>query len=400
MAGFYPAIVLSRFKPVQMLQGQKQRVMKNILADGLVILQFSLATFLIITTLFVYRQFNFLVKTNLGYNDKNLLSIIADKAIMNKSLMDQYKYEFSKVPGVECVSYKNIGKFGGKTQANNREFVADYERIDDDYLNCLGTKLVSGRYFSKEFPSDPLNSILVNEAFAKEAGWKLPIGKTVDYMNLPTWADRKITVIGVVKDYHFESLKEKIKPQIFTEDPALPLGQLFVRLKPGNSSKALLSVERVFHQLMPEQPFNYEFNDELNRRNYDKEYKWKQIIALSAITTIFISCIGLLGLTILSTEKRTKEIGIRKVLGASIKQIIQLIAINFFKLILIAFFISIPISWYAIHKWLQNFAYRVAISWWLFALAGLLAFLIALITISTQTIKIALSNPVKALKNE
>jgi len=399
-AGFYPSMVLSRFSPVKTLYNRKSNHRKNYLANSLVVIQFSLATFLIIATLFIYGQFNFLTKTNLGYNDKNLVAFVADKAIMNKPLMDQYKTEFLRVPGVENVSYKNIGKFGGKTQAGGKEFTADYERVDEDYLRALGVTLIAGRGFSKEFPSDVTNSVLVNETFAKEAGWTNPVGKTVDYMNLPAWGNRKIAVIGVIKDYHYESLKERIKPQLFTEETSLPLGQFLIRIKPVNKVVTLLALEKSYHRLIPDHPFDYVFKDDLNHQNYDAEYKWKQIITFSAAVTIFISCVGLLGLTILSTERRAKEIGIRKVLGASVTQITQLITLGFLKLIFIAFIITIPVSWYTVHKWLQNFAYRVDMSWWVFALAGILAILIASITIGTQAIRSALSNPVKALKNE
>jgi len=400
VAGFYPALILSGFNPVQTLYNRTAYRSKNLFSGALVIVQFALATFLIIATLFIYNQFNFLTKTNLGYNDRNLVQFVADNAIMNKPLMDQYKTEFLKVQGVENVSYKNVGKFGGKTQAGAKEFTADYERIDDDYLATLQAKLIAGRSLSKAFPADVNNSVLINEAFVRATGWKNPIGKTVDYMNLPEWGSRKVSIIGVVKDYHYESLKEKIRPQLFTQDPALPLGQFVIRLKQGHEATSLAGVEKTYHRMIPDHPFDYVFSDDMNKRNYDAEYKWKQIITFSAVLTIFISCIGLLGLTILSTEKRTKEIGIRKVLGATTNHIIRLIAFDFLKLVFIAFLIAIPIGWLTIDKWLQNFAYRIEMSWYLFALAGTLALVIALLTVGSQVIRVAASNPVKALKNE
>jgi len=399
-AGFYPALVVSGFNPVQTLYNRSAHQGKNFLSGVLVIFQFALAIFLIIATIFIYNQFNFLTKTNLGYNDRNLVQFVTDKAVMNKPLMDQYKSEFFKVPGVENVSYKNVGKFGGKTMAGSKEFNADYERIDDDYLAALQAKLIAGRSFSKGFPADITNSVLINEAFVQAVGWKNPIGKTVDYMNLPGWGSRKVNVIGVVKDYHYESLKEKIRPQLFTQDAALPLGQFLIRLKEGRTATALAALEKTYSKMIPNHPFDYVFSDEMNKRNYDAEHKWKQIITFSATITIFISCIGLLGLTILSTEKRRKEIGIRKVLGATTNHITQLIALNFIKLVFIAFLIAVPISWFVINKWLQSFAYRIEMSWYLFALAGTLALVIALLTVGSQVVRIARSQPVKALKTE
>ncbi len=218
-AGFYPAIVLSGLNPVKALYSRIKFGGKNNLSKSLVILQFALATLLIIATLFSNAQFNFLTNAELGYNDKNLIEFVVNKAIMDKSLMDVCKTAFINVPGVEKVAYANVGKFGGKTQAGGKEFNATYEHIDENYLPALQTQVLAGRNFSAAFTSDANSSVLINETFAKEAGWKEPIGKTVDFMNLPGWGTRRINVIGLVKDYHFESLKEKIKPELFTMDP-------------------------------------------------------------------------------------------------------------------------------------------------------------------------------------
>src|SRR5260221_850972 len=241
---------------------------------------------------------------------------------------------------------------------------------------------------------------MVNESFVKEAGWTDPIGKTIDFMNIPGWGNKKITVVGVVKDYHFESLKEKIKPEVFTMEPKLSLGKFLVRINRHDIPKTLKSLEDTYRKVLPYDPFQYSFKDELNYNSYRTEARWKLIITVSSILTIFISCIGLFGLTALSTERRTKEIGIRKSLGASATQIVALISQDFVRLILIGFVIATPLVWFAIHAWLQSFAYRVTLELWIFAFAGLLAILVALLTIGVQALKSALTNPVNSLRSE
>jgi putative ABC transport system permease protein len=399
-AGFYPALVLSGLNPIEALYGKIKFGGKNNLSKGLVVLQFALATLLIIATLFINAQFNFLTKSELGYNDRNLVEFVVDKAVMDKPLMDVCKTAFANVSGVEKVAYANVGKFGGKTQAGGREFAATYEHIDENYLPALQTHILAGRNFSPAFPSDANNSVLINETFAKEAGWKAPVGKTVDFMNLPGWGTRKLTVIGLVKDYHFESLKEKIKPELFTMEPQLPLGRFIIRISSSNIPATITSLEKSYHKLFPDDPFQYSFRDDSLEKSYAAESKWKQIISFAAMVTIFISCIGLFGLALLTTERRFKEIGIRKLLGASTVQLVQLISVDFVKLVFIAFFIAIPIGWFIVDKWLQNFAYRIAISWWMFAVAGMIGLVIALATVSFHAIKASIANPVKSLKTQ
>jgi putative ABC transport system permease protein len=319
---------------------------------------------------------------------------------MNKPLMDMIKSEISSVPGVEQVAYRNVGKFGGKTEAGDKEITADYENIDENYLPALQTKILLGRNFSKGMATDQSNSVLVNESFVKAAGLADPIGKTVDYMNLPGWGTRKVTIIGVVKDYHYASLKEIIKPQIFIQEPLLPLGLFVAKIKPTAVPSTILALEKAYRKLAPEQPFQYDFISDLNRKSYEEENRWKKIIGFATIFTVFISCIGLFGLSILSAGNRVKEMGVRKVLGASALQIAGLISRDFLKLVLIAFLIAIPGAGYAIHQWLQNFAYKIDMSWWLFIAGGLFAMLIAVLTVGGQALKVAFANPVKALKTE
>jgi putative ABC transport system permease protein len=400
LAGSYPALVLSGLNPVHTLYNRTLYTGKNILSRALVTVQFVLATILIISTFFLHAQFNYLTKAELGYQEKNLIEFDFPGAIMNKRLMDLMKNQLSSLQGIEDVAYRNVGHFGGKTIANEREITATYTHIDEHYLPTMGTNIVKGRNFLGNFPSDSISSVIVNETFAKQAGWKDPVGKTVDFMNLPDWGNRKINVIGVVKDFHDESLRETIKPQVFTMDARLPLGHFLVRTYAGNIQQTIKSIETVFQQFMPDHPFSYTFREEVNKAGYLAELKWKQIITISTALTIFISCIGLFGLAVLSTERRRKEIGIRKVMGASIGQMVFLAARGFMVLVLISFMIAVPFAWYAMNKWLQNFAYRIELSWWIFAAAGMLTLIIALVTVSFQALKAALADPVKALQAE
>ena len=399
-AGFYPALVLSGFNPSDALSGKAGLGGKNTLAKGLVVIQFALATFLIISTLSIYAQFDLLTQTSVGYPDKDLLSFTVGQGIRSKTVMDLYQSEFTKVPGVLSVGYKNIGRFGGKTQVGNKEFTATYERIDDAYLPALGVSMVSGRNFSPEFPSDSTGSALVNQTLADQLGWENPIGKTIDYMNFPTWGSRKLTVVGFVRDYHNESLKEKIQPMIFTGESSMPLGQMIVRIRPEHKAATLISLEKTWRRLNPDHPFEYEFREDANRRSYEAENKWKQIISFGAIITIFISSIGLFGLAMLSAKRREKEIGVRKVLGASVTELTGMLSKDFARLVLLAFVIAIPAGWLVMHRWLQNFAYRVELSWWRFVLAGIITLLTAMLTVSCQAIRAALASPVKSLRNE
>ena len=396
-AGFYPALVLSGFDPVKTLYNRFQFLGKNYLSKGLVVFQFSLATFMLITTFFIYNQFNFLTHKSLGYNDKNLLILHVGQDD-NRKLMKTFENEFAKISGVQSFASRQNGYWGTNSKANGRDIPVAFEHVDENYLPTLQIPLAEGRNFSKDFPADSTNSVLVNEAYVKEAGWKgSGLGKTVDFFN---GRATKLLIVGVVKDYHFGSLKERIQPQLFTAQPDMSFGRFLLRIDPKSKPKTIAAIEKVYRSLVPYRPFKYDFMDDLNYQNYESEANWKQIIGLGAILMIFIACIGLFGLTMLSIQQRSKEIGIRKVLGASILSITALLSKNFVSLVLIAFVVAIPSAWYATNKWLENFAYKIEISWQVFALAALLTITIALLTVSYQAIRAALMNPVKSLKTE
>lgn len=397
IAGFYPAIVLSRFDPVKTLYNRFQQAGKNYFANSLLVLQFTLATFLIIASLFIYSQYNFLTSQNLGYNDKNLVEIKVGQS-GNKELTTRFKNEFKKIAGVTNVAPIMNGNWFTNAEAGGKRFLVKYEHVDHDFLSTLEVPILEGRNFSLDYPADSTNSVMVNEAFVREAGLKAPIvGKTLDFIN---GRSVKMIIVGVIKDYHFESLKDVIKPQVLSVQPHLPFGRFMVRMDASASEAALKGAEKVFHALVPFHPFDANFKDDLNYKEYAAEAKWKQIILFSTILVILISCIGLFGLTTLNIQRRTKEIGIRKVLGADVISLAGLVSRGFLILVLIAFLISAPLAWYAVHQWLQNFPYRINMQWQFFALASVLIVTIAIFTICVQTIRAALANPVKNLRTE
>ncbi len=396
-AGFYPALVLSGLEPVKAIYNRFRFSGKNYLSKGLVVFQFSLTTFMIIATFFIYSQFDFLMHKDLGYNDKDLLVVSVGQE-NNHKLLAIFKNEFSKISGIQSIAQRQNGFWGTGSKANGHDISVSFEHVDDNYLQTLQIPLVEGRNFSKDFPSDSTNSVLVNEAYIREAGWKnLGSGKTIDFLN---GQDRKLAIIGVVKDYHFGSLKDKIGPQVFTSQPGMGYGRFLLRIDPENRSKTLQAIEKVYKTLVPYRPFRYDYMQDLNFKNYESEARWKQIISFGAVLMIFISCIGLFGLSMLSIQQRTKEIGVRKVLGASVLQISGLLSKNFLVLVFAAFVLAIPAAFYAVTKWFENFAYHIDVSWQVFAVAALLTAVIALITVSYQAIKAATANPVKSLRTE
>lgn len=396
LAGFYPALVLSNYSPVQTLYNRFNLSGKNYLQKSLVVLQFALASFLIIATLISYSQFKYLTTKDLGYDDTGLISV--GKSKLKRSEVKLLKEELLKSPTIVDIAPKNGGQWGTIARmSGGAEINFTYETVDLVYLPMLKIPVVKGRNFSADFPTDSTRSILVNESFVKQSGWKSPIGQIVDF-----WynKDEKYTVVGVVKDHHFNGLNQKITPQLFTMKPGNMYGRVFIKIKPNTSTASLKHIEKVFKRLFPLTPYAYQFMDEENLKRYESEAKWKQIMLFGAVLTIFISCIGLFGLATLSAERRTKEIGIRKVMGASVSNIIQLLSSDFLTLVALSFVFAFPAAWYAMSEWLQNYPYRIDISIWTFVAASVLAILIAFLTVGFQSISTALSNPMKSLRSE
>lgn len=402
LAGIYPALVLSSFRPIIVLKGRFVTGAKGIiLRKGLVIAQFTISIALIISTIIIYNQMHYMRSQDLGFN-KNQKLIIDTHGDSSKLV---FKQEIASLPGVISTSmagsvpgggnpgaYSQIENVKGDMQIAN----LDLYFVDFDYIPQYQMKMLAGRAFSRDFPTDTTQAMVVNEAAMKLFGYHDPqqiIGKKFDQ-----WG-RKGRIIGVVKDFHFRSLQEVIKPlSIRIEPDGCDLVSAYV--KPQNLKATIAAIGNDWKTLIPNRPFSYYFLDEFFDKQYKSEDRFGSLFLNFAILAIFISCLGLLGLASYSTAQRTKEIGIRKVIGASVANILKLLSIEFLKLVGISFLIAAPLSWYVMHKWLESFAYRTEIYWWVFAVALMLSLLVAFATISFQAIKAAIANPVKSLRSE
>jgi putative ABC transport system permease protein len=318
-------------------------------------------------------------------------------APFQRDKLDLYKTKLLQNAGVAGVSADQGGRWGTVAHINgNNDISFDMKIVDEEYFRLLEIPIVKGRSFSSELSSDSAEGVMVNESFVKVAGWKEPIGEVLDFF----YNKKKYYVIGVVKDYHFASLNEKIGPQIFLTHPQYQLRDIYVKVQPNRIAEVLPFLQKSFKEFFPLQPYDFKFKDAENELQYANEQKWKQIMAFGATLTIFISCIGLFGLSMLAAERRTKEIGIRKVLGASVSVIVRSLSASFLKLVLLSAVIAIPVAVIFTEKWLQNYPYHVQIAWWIYALAVIPLMVIALITVSFQSVKAAFANPVNNLRTE
>ena len=395
LAGFYPAIVLANYDPTQTLYGRFRIAGRNYLQRTLVVLQFTLASFLIIATFTAFSQFNYLVNKPLGYDDHHLM-IISNWGITPQQVA-LFRNKLMTRPDIVGVTCKDMGWENEGVKINGNDIGYVRETVDDNFLPLLHIPIIKGRNFSSASSFDSSTAMLVNETFAKRAGWKDPIGRQ---LSLSKEDPTKYTVIGVVRDYYFQPLQEVIKPQIFTIKPGRVLGNLLVKMRPNTEAGNLPFVEDAYKSIFPLTSFDFGFKDQQNRQQYWAEGNWKDVMLFAAIITVFISCIGLFGLAVLATERRTKEIGIRKVLGASVNTIVTLLSKDFLQLVSLSLALAVPLAWLAATKWLNNYPYRITLSWPLFAAAGALVIVLAGLTVSVQAVKSALANPVRSLRSE
>ncbi len=396
-AGIYPAIILSGFNPIDTLYNRHRKTGKKWLAKSLVIIQFTLATILIISIVGIFAQFRFLTNVDLGYNDDDVIIVHLGRGD-HTAVTDLMKLELSKEPSIESTAVKDFGKNSTIVKVNNNEREIDIAMnwMDENFLPALQIPIIRGRNFSKDYSGDAAQAVIINETFAREAGWNEssgidPIGQIIDYYD-----GVKFRVVGMVKDYHYASLKEKIGPLVIRKGS----GDLWVKTKAGQTAKALKTIRETFLRVMPERPFEYDLMNSVNIRNYESELKWKKIILTGALLSIIISCLGLFGLAIFTTGLRTKEIGIRKIYSATISEVVIMLNRTFIKWVVIAYIIGAPAGWYVMHNWLRNFAYKTELGWWIFVLAGFLTIGIALVTVSWQSLRAATRNPVEALRYE
>ncbi|QHV94494.1 ABC transporter permease [Spirosoma endbachense] len=398
LAGSYPAFVLSKFNPSRVLYGRVGLPGKNYLSQGLVVVQFALSVILIVATLAVFAQFDFLTTKDLGYNPEHLVRIeLPPQREGNDNFARLFRQKLASQPDVVSVTAKDRLDEYTSVRTTDKELDVNYLRIDDNYLPTLGIKLAQGRNFSTAYASDTLDNALVNESFVREAGWKNPIGQRVFF---PDRTNKAYRVVGVVRDYHFSSLHEAIRPQVFIGDADLGFGEVWVRIRPGNSARTLTMLDHMYHEIVPQHYYHYQFMDTILAQQYDLETRLRQIISWAAGLCLFISCLGLFGIATFSAERRTKEIGVRKVLGASTAEVATLLSRDLLWLLLPAILIAIPIAWLSLNNWLEMYPFHVNLSAWLFVGAACFTVFIALATVSFQSVKAALMNPVKSLRTE
>jgi putative ABC transport system permease protein len=405
LTGIYPSVILSTFQPAKLLKGISVGGVKNAtLRKCLVVFQFTFTIVLLIFTFFIYEQLDFVQNKKLGYDKENIFTFSIPYSINNREATNQTIVQ--KLTSESCiqgvtVSNMNIvdvnsthsGSLNWKGKDPNWEPVVTPLLVTSNYKYFFNLKMAEGRWFIKSNVADN-NNVVLNETAIKE--FKIPLPVTGQLFELH---GRKGIIIGVVKDFHFRSPKEKINPLVMYTNSGW-YSTFFVKSNPENIKKSIAATEKIWKEFIPELAFNYQFLNDAYNKLHIQEKKQLQILNSFVCIVLLISCFGLFGLATFATEVRTKEIGIRKVLGASVVHIVKLLSQDFLRLILIAILIAAPIAWLAANSWLQNYAYHITIQVWIFILVGLLILIIALFTVSYQAIKVAISNPVKSLRIE
>lgn len=410
VGGSYPAFYLSGFNPINVLKGKlTTKGGSAVFRKFLVAFQFMISIFMLISTLIVFDQLQFMRNKDLGFEKERVVRIsMNERALREKSqvLINQLKQmpEISSVGTASSSPGLGIGKLLLKVEDNEGKLVdrgVDLYAADYDFVSTLGMKVVTGRDFSREFPSDTTFGALVNESMVKRMSWENPIGKKFVFSDgNPDTPDNERTVVGVVKDYHQNSLYDPIEPLMILMAPRN--GFVFVRTEEGDVRKSLAAIESAWKEIFPTYTFEYDFLDADFNSQYQADEKRSQIFTAFSGLTIVIACLGLLGLAAFTTEQRTKEIGVRKVIGASVQNLVVLISREFFLLVGIGMIVAFPLAWFFTNDWLQNFAYRIELKgeWPTFILSALLAFIITLMTVGFHVVRAASANPVKSLRDE
>jgi len=406
ISGSYPALFLSSLQPIQILKRKLKSGSNNLITrKGLVVFQFAISIIIIICTIVVSDQLSFIKNSNLGFNKENIICIKMTRESNNKYevLKNELKksldiLSMSRSGSINSNEWNSTGDitWQGKEEKNTQTF---WELNSDyDLASVFRVEMSRGRYFSEKFPTDQTNAFVINETAARLMGMKSPLNKEIQL------GKKKGVIIGVTKDFHFSSFHNAIEPLIITipekskQDLFFPT--LAIRIKAGTQANSVASIEKTWKEQIPNVPLNYYFYDESLNAQYNSELRIETIFTYFSFLSILLACLGLFGLVSLSAEQRTKEIGIRKVLGASIPNIASILTKDFLILVLVSNLIAWPVAYYFMNKWLQDFAYRTELSWWIFILSGGIALIIALATVSSQAIKAASANPIDSLKYE
>lgn len=409
LAGSYPAFYLSGFRPAETLKGKLTLGMnRGNLRSVLVVIQFTVSIIMIIGTIIVFNQLNYIQNKKLGFDKDQILMVndawILDdqvQAFKNEALRDS-KISSATVSSFLPVNTTNSNQiyFPGKNVGGNESHIMDNYRVDHDYIATLGMEMLNGRSFSKDFPSDS-NGVILNESAVKQFGFENPVGSYVSTFggnNSDSIYSETFKVIGVVKDFHYKSMKENIAGLVLHLGKSN--GYVSFKMNAEDAQSTIDNLQLLWDEFAPGQPFSYSFLDERFNRLYQEEQKIGQIFGVFAFLAIFIACLGLFGLASFTAEQKRKEIGIRKVLGASVSSIVNKLSLNFIKLVIISFTIASPIAYFGMEKWLEDFAYRTDVKIWIFILAGISATVIAWFTMGFQSWKAARANPVSSLRNE
>jgi putative ABC transport system permease protein len=407
LSGLYPAFVLSGYQPVMVLKGVfKNSISGLLLRKALIITQFATSVVLIAGTIVVYQQVNYMRRQKLGVNINQTLVLHGAESVTDslyQTVYQPFKTALLGVPGVKNVSASTsvMGKEiywtnGSHRLGPNNKSVTLYNiGIDYDFIPSYSLKLIAGRNFTKDFKTDE-HGILLNESAAKLLGFT-DFNKAVNEDIFS--AGDTVKLLGIVANYHHEGLQKAIEPMVFRLRPN-SRDAYSLKIESKNVQATIASVQKIWNKHFPGDPFNYFFLDDYFSSQYNADQLFGKVFGLFAFLAIMIACFGLLGLSAYNVLQRTKEIGIRKILGASTQNLLFILSKDFLLLVFIAFIIAIPVAWWIMHNWLENFAYRINIYWWVFAIAGIAALFIALITISFQAIKAAIANPVKSLRTE
>ncbi|WP_296700815.1 ABC transporter permease [Algoriphagus sp.] len=406
LAGSYPALILSSFRPVMILKGINKSDARGVnLRKGLVVFQFSLSIALIAGTIIVYSQMSHLLDKDMGFDKEQMVVVDYNYDGQVNNVSSSLENELEKNPNILSVAFSrsvpgsHFPNAGTTIENPEGEMIMEVQPIFQvglDFIDHYGLELIAGRSYSRDYPSDSTSALVINEAAAKQYGYANPadaVGKKFDQ-----WG-REGSVIGVVKDFNYISLHNSVEPLTLPFE-AYASRYMSLKVKGENLPATLSEVEGVWKELAPHRPFIYSFLDEDFNRQYESDFRFRQIFTTFSVLAIFIACLGLLGLATYTAEQRTKEIGIRKVLGADTGSIVGLLSKDFVKLVLVAIVVATPVAWFSMNKWLEGFAYQAPVHWWVFLIAGVLAVVVALATISFQAVKAAMMNPVKSLKSE